>query len=51
VDPGSHKLVFQITRVMATITLTLAGGFVAWLLVTARRRKRRARAPVSRYLK
>jgi protein SCO1 len=41
VDPTSHKLVFQITRVMATVTLTLAGGFIAYLVVTGYRRKRR----------
>jgi protein SCO1/2 len=41
VDPSSHKLVFQITKVMATITLVVAGGFVAWLVVSGRRRKRR----------
>ena len=41
VDPKSHKLVFQITRVVATITLTLAGGFVVWLFFAARRRRRR----------
>jgi len=26
---------------MATITLVVAGGFVAWLVVSGRRRKRR----------
>jgi protein SCO1 len=41
VDPTSHKLVFRITRVVATITLVLAGSFVAWLIVAGYRRKRR----------
>jgi len=41
VDPKSHTLVFQMTRVMATITLVLAGALVAWLIVLSRRRKRR----------
>jgi protein SCO1 len=44
VDPNSHKLVFRITRVVATVTLTLAGSFAIWLAVTARRRKGRSRA-------
>ena len=41
VDPRSHKFVFEITRVLATVTLTLAGGFAAWLIVAGHRRKRR----------
>ena len=44
VDPTSHKLVFQITKVMATITLVIAGGFVAWLVVSGYKRKRRLTA-------
>jgi protein SCO1 len=45
VDPKSHKLVFQVTRVVATVTLVIAGSFVAWLIVSARRRSRRAGSP------
>ena len=41
VDPRSHKFVFEITKVMATITLVIAGGFAAWLIVSGLKRKRR----------
>jgi protein SCO1/2 len=41
VDPKSHTLVFQTTRVVATVTLALAGVLVGWLFVLGRRRKKR----------
>jgi protein SCO1/2 len=41
VDPKSHTLVFQMTRVVATITLVLAGRLAISLVFLGRRRKRR----------
>ena len=41
VDPKSHAFVFEITKVMATITLVLAGSLAAYLIVAGRKRKRR----------
>jgi hypothetical protein len=41
VDPKSHTLVFMTTRVVATITLVLAGCLVVWLVFLSRRRKQR----------
>jgi protein SCO1 len=43
VDPQSHKLVFSTLRVVATVTLTLAGIFVLYLVIVVRR-KRAARS-------
>ena len=40
VDPRSHKLAFQMTRVVATVTLLAGGALLAYLLVTGRRRRR-----------
>ncbi len=44
VDPKSHTLVFMTTRVVATITLALAGCLAAWLVILGRRRDRRLRS-------
>jgi protein SCO1/2 len=41
VDPKSHTLVFQTTKVVATVTLALAGVLVGWLVVLDRKRKKR----------
>jgi protein SCO1 len=41
VDPKSHTLVFQTTKVVATVTLALAGVLAGWLVVLGRRRKKR----------
>lgn len=43
VDPVSHQLVFRTLRVVATVTLLAAGGFVLYLLLSARKRKRSSR--------
>jgi protein SCO1/2 len=39
VDPVSHKIVFQTTRVVATVTLAAAAALVAYLLLSARRKR------------
>jgi protein SCO1/2 len=39
VDPQSHKLVFDTLRVVATVTLSLAGLFVLYLVFASRRKK------------
>jgi len=44
-DPGSHKLVFNTLKVVATVTLTVAGAFVVYLVLAARRKRRRAEPP------
>jgi len=44
-DPGSHKLVFNTLKVVATVTLTVAGAFVVYLILAARRKRRRAEPP------
>jgi protein SCO1 len=41
VDPKSHTFVFRTMQVIATVTLLTAAAFVAFLLVTGRKRKRR----------
>ncbi len=38
-DPKSHGLVFNLLKVVATVTLTLAGGFIAYLVVASVRRR------------
>ena len=38
-DPGSHKLVFNTLRVVATITLAVGGALVIYLVVGARRKR------------
>ncbi len=42
-DPKSHGLVFNLLRVVATVTLTLAAVFVAYLVVASLRRRNRER--------
>jgi protein SCO1/2 len=42
VDPKSHTFVFRTMQVIATVTLVCAAAFVSFLLLTGRRRKRRA---------
>ena len=44
-DPGSHKLVFNTLRVLATVTLSLAGAFVIYLVVAGRRRRQQGSPP------
>jgi protein SCO1 len=44
-DPGSRKLVFNTLKVVATITLTVAGAFVAYLVVAGRRKRKRSDPP------
>ncbi len=39
-DPGSHKLVFNTLRVLATVTLSLAGALVIYLVVAGRKKRR-----------
>ena len=39
-DPGSHKLVFNTLRVLATVTLSLAGAFVIYLVVAGKKKHR-----------
>jgi protein SCO1 len=46
-DPGSRKLVFNTLKVVASITLIVAGAFVVYL-VLAGRRKRRKQEPSRR---
>jgi protein SCO1/2 len=47
-DPGSHKLVFNTLRVVATVTLSLAGAFVVYLVVAVRRRRHAGSPPQKR---
>ncbi len=42
VDPKSHVLAFQATRVLATVTLLAAASLVAYLLLSGRKRRRRS---------
>ena len=44
-DPGSHKLVFKILQVVATVTLTVAGAFVLYLVLASRRKRRGTQPP------
>jgi protein SCO1/2 len=44
-DPGSHKLVFNTLKVVATVTLTVAGAFVVYLVLAGRRKRRRSDPP------
>jgi protein SCO1/2 len=41
VDPKSHAFVFQITKVVATVTLVMAGSLAAYLVVAGRKRKQK----------
>jgi len=41
VDPKSHTLVFMTTKIVATVTLLMAGALAAYLVITGRKRKRR----------
>jgi protein SCO1/2 len=41
VDPKSHTLVFMTTRVVASVTLVLAGALAAYLVIAGRKRRRR----------
>ncbi len=45
VDPQSHTLVFMTMRVVASVTIFLAGALALWLIVAGRRRKRRLGSP------
>jgi len=38
-DPKSHGLVFNLLKVVATVTLTLAGGFIAYLVIATVKRR------------
>ena len=40
IDPGSHKILFQTTRVVATATLLAAAALVAYLLLSGRKRRK-----------
>ncbi|HVO40167.1 MAG TPA: SCO family protein [Spirochaetia bacterium] len=42
-DPKSHGLVFNLLKVVATVTLTLTAGFVAYLIAAGLRRRNGAR--------
>jgi protein SCO1/2 len=44
-DPGSHTLVFNALKVVATITLSVAGAFIVYLVVAGRKRRRQGRQP------
>jgi protein SCO1/2 len=44
-DPGSRKLVFNTLKVVASVTLAVAGAFVVYLVVAGRRKRRRATPP------
>jgi len=44
VDPQSHTLVFMTMRVVASVTLFLAGALALWLILAGRRRKHRLNA-------
>ena len=41
-DPSSNKLVFNTLKVLATVTLSLAGAFVVYLVLAGRRKRRKA---------
>ncbi len=41
VDPKSHTFVFMTMRVVAAVTLVLAGSLALWLVIAGRKRKRR----------
>jgi hypothetical protein len=47
-DPGSRKLVFNTLKVVASVTLAVAGAFVIYLLVAARKKRRRVDPPPRR---
>jgi protein SCO1/2 len=38
-DPGKNTYVFNLLRVSATAVILCAGGFLAFLIVTGRKRK------------
>jgi protein SCO1/2 len=42
VDPVSHRLVFRTLQVVATVTILVAAGFVLYLVLSIRRRRRDA---------
>jgi protein SCO1/2 len=44
-DPGSHKLVFNMLQVVATVTISVAGAFVVYLILAGRKRRRQAGPP------
>ena len=44
-DPSSHKLVFNTLKVLATVTLSLAGALVLYLVVAGRRRRKAGPPP------
>jgi protein SCO1 len=54
VDPKSHSIVFMTTRVVASVTLLVAGALAAYLVIAGRRRRggsaARKSAHVGRYL-
>jgi protein SCO1/2 len=45
VDPKSHTLVFMTTRVVASVTLLMAGALAAYLVIAGRKRRRRVSGP------
>jgi protein SCO1 len=47
-DPGSRKLVFNTLKVVASVTLTVAGAFVIYLVLAARKKRRRVETPPRR---
>jgi len=45
IDPKSHKLVFDLLKVVATVTLSVAAGFALYLVVATLRRRQRDGRP------
>jgi len=43
-DPTSHKLVFNMLQVVATVTISVAGAFIVYLVLAGRKRRRQAHA-------
>ena len=44
-DPASHKLVFNMLQVVATVTISVAGAFIIYLVLAGRKKRRQADAP------
>jgi hypothetical protein len=38
-DPASHRFVFNVLQVSATVILTLLAAFIAYLIMSGRRRR------------